>query len=314
MGERVENSLAAESFPGVLRAAISASGLSLDRVRHHLSRRGVDLSVATLSYWQSGRRRPERAASMHALEQLEDVLQLPPTTLSALLGPPGRQRRQSTFDRFPGLADLWAERPEAAALLSEVDAAVDSVLTRLVQHDRFTIGPNGTPRSVHCLQVMRAEIDDVDRWILMSDWGGATGTGMAVSGLRNCTLGQVASLPTTSLATAELLFERPLRRGETIVIEYEIHNRTPPGGPPPGVEKVSRKFGRPVRQYVLEATFDPSSTPSRCQHVVFEIGAERPKTVRNLEIGANRHAHVVGTDFGPGRVGIRWKVPPTGAA
>ncbi|MYR59325.1 transcriptional regulator, partial [Streptomyces sp. SID625] len=40
-------------FADALRAAITASGLSLDRIRDRLVRRGASLSVATLSSWQS---------------------------------------------------------------------------------------------------------------------------------------------------------------------------------------------------------------------------------------------------------------------
>ena len=52
--------LATGPFPDALRAAIKTSRLSLDRIQHRLGLRGITISVATLSYWQSGRRRPER--------------------------------------------------------------------------------------------------------------------------------------------------------------------------------------------------------------------------------------------------------------
>ncbi|MBO3141962.1 hypothetical protein [Dermatophilus congolensis] len=61
-------------FAEVLRGAVSARGLSLERVRYHLAVRGHDVSAATLSYWQSGRSRPERSSSIAALGDLEDVL------------------------------------------------------------------------------------------------------------------------------------------------------------------------------------------------------------------------------------------------
>jgi len=51
-------------FDAALRAAIRARGLSLDRLREHLRARGVTVTTATLSYWQSGRSRPERRDSV----------------------------------------------------------------------------------------------------------------------------------------------------------------------------------------------------------------------------------------------------------
>src|SRR5919198_1269046 len=82
------DSLGSDAFPTALRAAIQASGLSLDRIQYRLRSRGVSVSVTALSYWQSGRRRPERAESLAALGHLESVLGVAPGSLMALLGAP----------------------------------------------------------------------------------------------------------------------------------------------------------------------------------------------------------------------------------
>ena len=72
-------------FEVALRAAIRASRLSLERIQHRLQTRGTPVSITALSYWQSGRRRPERPDSLLALQQLENVLSVPEGSLSALL-------------------------------------------------------------------------------------------------------------------------------------------------------------------------------------------------------------------------------------
>ena len=56
-----------DDFAGVLREAVRERGLSLERLRSELSGHGVRVSVATLSYWQTGRSRPERATSLAAI-------------------------------------------------------------------------------------------------------------------------------------------------------------------------------------------------------------------------------------------------------
>lgn len=78
----------AEEFADVLRSAIAERGLGLERIREHLARHGVRVSLATLSYWQTGRSRPERRTSLAAVGHLEEVLGLPSGRLSSLLGPP----------------------------------------------------------------------------------------------------------------------------------------------------------------------------------------------------------------------------------
>ena len=66
-------------------------GLSLARLQHRLADSGTPVSVATLSYWQSGRSQPERLDSFHAVVGLEDVLGLPAGGLSRLLDTPRPQ-------------------------------------------------------------------------------------------------------------------------------------------------------------------------------------------------------------------------------
>ncbi|MBT2675526.1 hypothetical protein J7E95_32980, partial [Streptomyces sp. ISL-14] len=72
-------------FHVALRAAIAARGLPLQRVQHHLSRRGVKVGVTSLSYWQQGARRPQRPESLRAVRALEEILQLPEESLIRLL-------------------------------------------------------------------------------------------------------------------------------------------------------------------------------------------------------------------------------------
>jgi hypothetical protein len=94
-GEQAELSrlLAAGPFDVALRAAIRVRGLGLDRIRYRLRGRGTTVSLATLSHWQSGRCRPERAESLEALRNLEDILNVPDGSLSRLLGPPRNRTR-----------------------------------------------------------------------------------------------------------------------------------------------------------------------------------------------------------------------------
>ena len=91
----------ASEFAQTFAAAVAASGMSLDAIRRALADQGHQLSVATLSYWRSGRRRPERSSSLAALEDLEGVLGVEPGTLMAKL--PGRSA-PTTYD----VAELYA--------------------------------------------------------------------------------------------------------------------------------------------------------------------------------------------------------------
>ena len=59
------------------------------------------------------------------------------------------------------------------------------------------------------------------------------------------------------LLLAELLFDRPLAKGETVITEHALHNYPPF----PTATNYERKFRLPVREYVLEVCFDPGALP-----------------------------------------------------
>src|SRR5438876_406767 len=121
-----------EPFATALRAAIEARGLGLERIRDRLRGHGVSISLATLSYWQSGRSRPERRASMVALGHLENVLELAPGSLVSLLGPPRpRGRWLSKTKDHPGMARLWSESDPIDEAIRAVDTRWDERLTRI---------------------------------------------------------------------------------------------------------------------------------------------------------------------------------------
>ena len=74
-------------FHLALQAAIAASGLSLETIQRRLQARGHEVSVASLSYWQRGRSRPEWASSLEIVCSLDIVLGLSAGFLMSLFGP-----------------------------------------------------------------------------------------------------------------------------------------------------------------------------------------------------------------------------------
>lgn len=77
-----------QNFARVFQDAIHARGLTLDRLSARLQQSGHAISLATLSYWQSGRSMPTRSSSLRALPELDRLLELPPGYLESML--PGR--------------------------------------------------------------------------------------------------------------------------------------------------------------------------------------------------------------------------------
>ncbi|MFB9902519.1 hypothetical protein [Allokutzneria oryzae] len=291
-------------FPAALRAAIQASGLSLDRVQYRLRSRGASVSVATLSNWQSGRRQPEGDASFAVLANLEGVLGLPASSLRALVGPPRpRGRYAPSTISAPAMEAMWSAKDRLTSLLSTVDTSSDALLTRLSQHDLVEVDANGAQRGVRVRQVLRADADGVDRWVVVYSPGHPRGAAAELVPLRHCGLGRGA-VDDSGLMVAELLFDVPLARGETIMMEFELVN--PPGVVARTSDVFSRKFRRPVRDYLSEVQFDPAALPRRCAQISAPL--EQPTQFRRkaLTVSPAGAAHAVALDFGPGTFGIHW--------
>ncbi|MET1075945.1 MAG: hypothetical protein ABWY11_25075 [Umezawaea sp.] len=291
----------AEEFAETLRAAIRAKGLSLDRIRHRLQMRGAPISITALSYWQSGRRRPERPDSLLALSHLEEVLDLPEGTLSQLLGPPRPRGRGRVRPPTPQVQGVGRDNVRLAQLLAGVDTGSDTGLSRVSQQDRVEIGADGGTRRLRSRHTLRADRGGVDRWVLVYDTDAPGNPLPSVGMLRSCRLGRLIADPTSGILVAELLFPKPLKQGETLVLEYELLQDE---APYPALETSHfRRFRLPVREYSLEVRFDSRCLPARCERF------STPDVDAGTEIKVDEwgYAFASARDFGPGILGIRWE-------
>lgn len=288
-------------FAEALRVAIRGSGLSLSRIRDRLGERGVVLSPATLSYWQSGRSRPERRGSLVALRALEELLELGDGALAVLLAPARSRDRRAPVE-LSEIGTMWPSESVDRAL-REVDTRWEASLRRLSLHERVEMDAAGRISRVWVRQVVRATADGPDRWTLFHHRHGPGHPLPLVQPLRGCGLGAVHTDPDAELMAAELLFPRALARGETMVTEYALVERTP--GPPSDQHR--RRFRSSVREYVLEVEFTAPALPSRCTQLWAPEGEGAEFIERRLEVVDHHRAVLVALDTGPGQYGVRWE-------
>ena len=295
-------------FHEALRAAIAASGLSLDRIQDRLLRRGTPVAPATLSSWQSGRYQPERQRSLAALAVLEDVLRLPPGALTGLLGPPRPRGRWLPPDGdHPDLARAWSDHHDLTAALAALDTRWDDSLTRLSCHNRVDVDADRRVRSMTSRRVLRAEADGADRWIAMyrldTPGPGPLPRFRLAAPAR---LGTVVEIPEEGLVAAELLFDSPLARGETVIVDYTVEHRDPR----PYSQRAETTTHVPMREHLLEVCFAKECLPRTCYSfrtngLDHQPRAGRPREQR-LRVDASGSVHAVALGAGPCRVGIRW--------
>jgi hypothetical protein len=302
LGRDLAHALRTGPFSAALHLAIEDRGIRPEEIQERLSAAGVNVSLATLSYWRRGRSRPERPESMKAVRLIEQILSLPAESLITQLGP--RRPRGRWLNQPPGTIDidrLFEHAASISKIMSELDRWMYHELTRISLHDLYQVGAERRERGLISRQVLRANVDRVSRTvgIFRTDDLGAP---IGVHARRNCRVGRVRSDPAFGILAAEIIFDRMLSQGDTAVIEYEFES-----GSTVATDDYYRGFSVPVGEYVLQVQFDRDAVPARCYR--FERrGLHAPdQGVREVWIGSTHGAHLVSADVPPGIVGMRWE-------
>jgi hypothetical protein len=285
-------------FHTALRAAVRERGLTLDRLRAHLARRGIPVGLSSLSDWQHGRRRPRSAGSLRAVRALEDILGLPQRSLIGLLGEPARpgapapaRPRDGLDERSGAVAELLDGLPGSR----EIDFDVVS------GHDKSTIDAERRMTRVWSRMVVRARRDGVDRYVLryFGDAGCAIDR-VELGSLENCRLGSVRR-HRAGVLVAELLFDKALRAGETWVFEYEVSDQTADV-----CTDHAHGFRQPGEQFLMEVRFHPAALPVDC-HAFAQPGLydSRHRTA-DLALSPHHAVHLFATGVSAGLLGVGW--------
>lgn len=292
-----------DAFAVTLRRLISDSGMSLQDLVRELRRRGTPVTLATLSYWQTGRSRPERAGSLKAVAALEDVFAIERGSLSSLF-PERKPRGRSAARVVRPSADEIMPVVKLERMREELGMGYRDGLVRLSVHERLHIGQDRRDMRLTTRQILRAEREGADR-LLQVLWvpEGIQAQQMDPKALVNCTMGRILTDPDAELAGVEVLLSRPLRHGESTIIQTEITWVT---------DEVmgsmhERRFASSCREYVLEVVFDRDDLPSSVgayRGTGTEDDDEIVGTPLTLRMGL---AQLVVLNATVGTAGIKWQ-------
>ncbi|NUR27084.1 MAG: hypothetical protein HOV83_14775 [Catenulispora sp.] len=293
-------------FDLALRTAIRDSSLSLEAIQRRITRRGHQVSLSSLSYWQRGRSRPERPESLAAVRVLEEVLGLRRDELLVLLGP--RRPRGRWVDHVPGSLDYdGAFGPSSVGdALADLDLRANSRVETLHSQVDVSIGAHREERRVDIRQVVRAPAggSGADRLILLTRAGLQTSAAsdLGLSGLVGCRLGRRRVDREGGFAAAELLFDVPLQPGQSTVVEYSY------AYPSSEVSTHYRRMVRfPSKTLVLRARFDPGTLPGGCRAVWRPRHEAPPQIVEELRVAPTGHACAVFPEVTPGIYELSWE-------
>ena len=288
----------ADTFAAVLTNAIQARGLSLERIRARLEAAEVPVSIATLSYWQSGRSLPTRSRSYHTLVELEKILNLEPGHLTQHTHTADGRTRRELFE----WQNVIPSRDLATQVIEDLGIDMQGQLSRVTMHDLLDVDERRGEASLEVRVVWRAERQGLHRWAVVNESDAESDETQSIEPIFGCVLGEVISVPERKLLVAEMLAPRPMLRGELFTSDYRL---TFGSGTAPAY-RLERAISDPVRALSLAVRFTPGVLPS---HVFASVRAaieeEEPRETLPVELARNE-AQFVWADAKPGVYSLSW--------
>ncbi|MEV6520371.1 hypothetical protein AB0M43_00340 [Longispora sp. NPDC051575] len=301
----------ARTFASALDRALKARGLGMDRIQARLARRGLAVSVATLSLWRRGLRQPERVLSLRAVAALEEELGLPPAALSSLLGPALPRGRY--VDRPPsgGFGELYRRSASLRQALEDLQLPplshhLNPSLAFLSRHLLYELDERGAGHRLREEVVARA-ITDVHRYFLINHIDEGSGPVAAIRTGPGCRLGRVRRYSELGSVIAELEFDRVLRAGEDISFHHEVSFA-------PGEHRdhrVAKFFPKPVGLFVCQVRFSPASRPRQVFAYTQDSIDSEPLILDEVRLHHDT-ATMALQDVRGGLGGLRWQWPEPG--
>ncbi len=290
------------SFAAAFAAAVAARGVTLAYLRERLDERGTPVSLATLSYWRSGRRSPALGTSRHAIEQLEAILATPTGALSGTLSPDRGQRPTLHVADVHWPQEHVRRNLEAVGLEGSLGVAardlrhvVDVDETRCLVGMRISALYRATRDHVtgQAIVLTTLEPDMAEREFV------------ATAGGR---IGRTVADHEHGVYVAEFVFDHPLQRGEYVAIEYSVRS---PGA---RTQYYELNLLRRTRQALIWVRFHPHCLPQRVE-TYRRLPAVGKGTHVDLDFATGAGTAVNAS--GPGVFGMRWtwpgdaQMPPT---
>lgn len=246
------------AFAAALQQALEAKNLPLDRVCERLAARGIRLTPATLSYWQNDRTRPEQAKSLQAVAELEQILDLHHGALLSLLPPPRpRGAQRSSRQLADASSTIYGPSSWQQDLLGQSTPCLNDHVAFLSTTDDVYLDAGGRIKKLvitHVVQALRDNTTSSRHTHRLTPWTAQTPVRVTVS---TGQLLEVRRHAATGGVLIDLGFGRPLRCGETDVIEYAVS--FPPRGEPE--QESYRRIVHGRDSYLLRVHFDHRKAP-----------------------------------------------------
>ncbi|MFE7626605.1 hypothetical protein [Streptomyces sp. NPDC057509] len=288
-------------FATTFKAALQRRELSLEVVREHLKSHGITLSVATLSYWQSGRSQPERSQSLRAVDALEPFLGLPGGALRSLL----RRRPRGWVPPHDPAAvrGVYGENSDVERALGDAFPHLNAGLRRLVVHEAVRVNEHRLVDEVRVTVAVRAARTNARHLTVVHTLDAVMDDAFDVT-VPSGPPPRTWFRPEPNCVVAEIPLGRPLARNETAVVEYTVRTAATGGVSHQHESRVTT----PLQTYLLQVRFHPSAVPATCWHYYRRhLGAEPSRQLVALD--GLHTTHLLPMKSAPGVHGVEWRWP-----
>ncbi|MEV5514403.1 hypothetical protein AB0L50_15990 [Streptomyces flaveolus] len=287
-------------FATAFNEALRQRGLPLDHVRDHLQSHGISLSLATLSYWRSGRSQPERLQSLRAVDIMEPLLGLPSGALRSLLR--HRPRGWAPPHDPAAVRGVYGENSDVEKVLGDAFPYLNADLRRLVVHEAVNVNEHRLVDEIRVTVAVRATQDDARHLTVihtLDSWTADTVDFTVPHGPAP----SIRFRPELNCVIADIPLGRRLARNETAVVEYTLRSASTAGIS----DQYERRTATPLQMYLLHIQFHPLAVPSRCWHYYRRQLGIKPLNRQFAPLDDSHTTHLLPTKCPPGAYGIEWQ-------
>lgn len=284
------------SFSRAFGEALSRSGRSLSWLQRRLVDRANPVSIATLSYWRSGERTPEGAASLAAVEEIERLLDLETGSLSGLVS------ERVRLGAIHAPENPFTEAQIVAALdetLEILDAPPLDITRELSTHVIGDVAADGYLRRSTTRTLIQSVIPRpvvAVTYTLLSAEDTIDRPKISVRGARVIR----DHLHSSAHVYAYVMqLDEPLTPGATTMLEISmVGDDEYTSQPETGAFVV-----RPIRDLVIWTRFHPDAIPDWIDELE---KTEATEELIRRPLRPQASIHQARRDFGPGALGIHW--------
>lgn len=289
-----------DAFASALRDAINARPVTLSGLQRQLKARGNNVSMATLSYWRSGARRPEGAQSLAALADIEQLLGLDEGALTRLLRSTNR-----TGPLGPNQFPIDEEELELAVIeaFRALGADYPDTSRELTTHSVTDVGADGNVAYSITRSIVQSTVGTITAIPFLEITPGVRTPPPALRAVSGGRIAARYSHPDGEVHGVLFELDLPLTAPETAMVEWSVEY--PPDYPE--TRDTGHALAQKARELLVWTRFHPDAMPDWCEeHVETPDGV----TVTPVPLTRGTSVHLVRRAFGPGALGLHWGYGP----